>query len=213
MNRTWWLAIMAGMPLSSGLSAQVDGSNTEVSAAVLLRDYLIQSRYPEENRLLNAEDEALEKITLIPGDASHSADILGFSGDKLSSGSLLVAFTVNVRQPGTFSFRTYLQSDKGNPLVHTIVTRVLQPGKHHLTFLFYGKAIRDTGHSSHFTFSGIAGEKVPDATSGSGRLKMYQMPYQTQQYRLSDFTAKDWDSPQKRARIRELQQQIKSEKR
>ncbi len=210
--KPWLCALLASMPLHNAVFALVDGSNTEVPAAVQLRDYLIHSKYPEENRLLGANDEALDQIPLIPGDASPSAEILGFSDDRLSKGSLLVSFLVSVQQAGTFSFRTYLMSDTGKPLVHTILTRELKPGKHTLTFLFYGKAVRDARHSGHFTFSGLVGEKLPDATAGSGRLNFFRKPYRTKQYRHSDFTSQDWDSPQKRARIRELQQQIKAGK-
>lgn len=199
------------VPMCNALNSLVDGSNTEVSAEQRLRDYLSHSKYPEENRLLASEEQELEKIPLITGEAMDSATIVGFSGEKLEKNSLIVSFKVKIHHAGSFSFRTYLQSETGRPLIQAMLTRELGRGEQTLHFFFYGKAIRDAGNTGRFVLPGIVGEKLPDAAGHMGRLRYLPSAYRTKLYRSADFTEQDWDSKEKRAKILELKKQIKSE--
>ena len=193
-------------------AALVDGSNSEVSAEQRLRDYLRESKYPPENVSLSGDEPPLDKVPLVAGDATDTAEILAFAGERLSAGSLFVAFRVRVAKPGLFSFRTFLLSETGSPLFQAMVTRDLKAGEHTLEFLFYGKAVRDRGQSGRFILPGITGEKLPDAAERSGRLRFFAKPFSTAAYQLKDFTDRNWDSEEKRAKIRELQKEIKTSK-
>lgn len=190
----------------------VDGSNTEVSATQRLKDYLQQSKYPENNWLIKPDDFSLENTPTLPGDASAAAKIEAILTDKISRGSLVVSFKVAIKQPGSYSFRTYLQSDGAKNLVHAMATRKLAPGSHTVEFLFYGKAIRDCGYFGRYTVPGIVGEKLPDddASAASGKLHFLKAVYITKSYAREKFTDRDWDSKEKRAKIKALQAEIKA---
>ncbi len=91
-----------------------------------------------------------------------------------------------------------------------MVTRDLKAGEHTLEFLFYGNAIRDRWQPGRFLLPGITGEKLPDETGHSGRLRFFQKTFRTQPYQLKDFTDRNWDSEEKRAKIRELKREIEA---
>ncbi len=201
----------------SKVRAQVDGSGTEISASTRMQDYLQRSQYPETNRLLHAGDTSLFETPLLPGDARTSASILAFSGEKLQGQSLQIFFRVRVQQAGLYSFRTHLISDQYKPLLEVLLHQKLTPGEHTLYFFIYGKAIRDSGSAGPFDLPGIVGEKLPPdgvaENNQQGALLPLTKKYRTQKYRLSDFTSKAWDSPEKRATIRRLRLEIRDEQR
>jgi hypothetical protein len=197
--------------------AQIDGSGTEIPAATRLRDYLLRSRYPETNRLLQSDDLSLFEIPLISGDASPSAIITAFAGDKLHRGSLRIFFRVSVRQPGFYSFRTQLISEKGRPLIEALLNQRLKAGEHTLHFFVYGKALKDSGANGSFILPGIVGEKLPEGglpvAAQHGALSPFLSAYKTQVYRPKDFTDREWTSREKQATIKRLQREIQQEQR
>jgi len=210
----FFLAAIAVAP-SIRVTAQVDGSGTEIPAATRLKDYLQHSQYPETNRLLQSGDLSLFATPLVSGDASATASIMSFSGEKLSRGSLQILFRVKIQQAGFYSFRTQLTSEQGKPLVEALLHKTLKAGEHNLHFLIYGKAIRDCGATGPFLLPGIVGERLPADGSvengQQGALQPYRSVYKTQKYRADDFTDKEYTSPEKRAMIQRLKLEIKSE--
>ncbi len=195
--------------------AQVDGSGTEIPAAIRLKDYLKRSQYPETNRLLQSGEPSLFDIPLMPGDASAAASITAFAGEKLSRGSLQIQFRVKVQQAGFYSFRTQLLAEDKKPLVEALLHQRLKAGEHTLHFLIYGKAIRDCGAAGPFLLPGIVGEKLPADGSveagQQGALSPLRFAYKIRKYRSQDFTDKEWTSPEKQATIKRLQREIRQE--
>jgi len=211
------LAVALVNVLLPKLNAQVDGSGTEISATIRLRDYLLRSQYPETNRLLRAGEAGLFETPLVAGDASAAATISGFAGEALVQGSLQIAFRVAVRRPGFYTFRTHLVAEDGKPLIEALVHRQLKAGEQTLHFLIYGKAIRDAGNVQSYVLPGIVGEKTlgegVENMAEQGALTHFAGAYRTQRYRERDFTNKVWTSRETRATIERLQREIREEAR
>lgn len=207
------LVCVAGCLLTAVFAIGVDGSGTEVSAERRLRDFLAASIYPPENRVLDAGEAPLAEVPTVPGDAQGSAVISGFRGEQLNNGSLSVFFSVKVAVPGTYSFRTYLIDAQGVPRLQSLITQSLPAGERRLSFVFYGKAIRDKTSGGRFRLQGILGEKLPGTDGQQGRLAYFSSPYETRSYALREFTDKAWDSPDKRARVKSLKEEIQQERR
>lgn len=208
--RRWVVACVAlGSAIAVKTSAQVDGSNTEVSAARRLTDYLKQSELPPDNRVLAPDDLPLQQLPRIPGDASAAATINGFSGERLHRGSLEVAFRVHVHVRGSYSFRTQLFApDRCG--IEAMVNKKLSPGVHELRFRFFGRALRRCAPGS-YTLAGILGEKLPD-DGVMGALPYYAQVYTTKVYPHAAFSDVVYDSPEKRAKIRALEREMREEK-
>ena len=59
--------------LPTNIVPQVDGSHTEVSAAVRLKDYLQVAEFPPGIQVVRPGDAALADVPTIPGDARQAA--------------------------------------------------------------------------------------------------------------------------------------------
>jgi len=205
----WGLSIFA---MALKLSAQVDGSNTEVSAAIRLKDYLRTAELPPNLQVLNPGDTPLAALPTIPGDAKESAEIVRVVGENMRAGSLQIVALVRIHQPGSYSFRTDLIDSQGKGL-RTMVVKKLGKGARKIEFNFYGRAIRRHLSAGVFTVPGILGEKLPDDGGTAGKLTYYGVSYPTRPHHLSEFSDRVWDSPEKRAYIRALEREIAEERR
>lgn len=206
------MLILACVVMPAKVPAQVDGSETGVSAERLLSDYLNATIYPPENRVLSADEPPLDQLPRIPGDAAHDGRILRFGRDQLQNGSLLVGFSVKINTPGDYSFRTYLYTRDNRPCLATMTTKKLAAGEHDLNFYFYGKALRDKCGSGNFRLPGILGEKLPEIRGSSGALSFFGQGFSTRAYQTQQFTDQQWNSAEKAAKIRELRKQAAQEK-
>lgn len=198
--------------LPANLPAQVDGSNTEVSAAVRLKDYLQAAEFPPNLQVLRPGDATLAAVPTIPGDARQAAQIVRFLGEQVRSGSLEVIALVRVQVAGEYSFRTDLRDTDGNALRATVNVK-LSKGEQKVRFVFFGRAIRRNLRAGVFSLPGIVGEKLPDDGGSAGRLDYYANEYRTQPHHVTQFSDKVWDAPEKRARIRALEREIAEERR
>ena len=198
--------------LPANLPAQVDGSNTEVSAAVRLKDYLQAAELPPNLQVLRPGDAALAAVPTIPGDARQAAQVIRFLGEQVRAGSLEVVALVRVEVAGEYSFRTELKDMQGNTL-RVMLNAKLAPGDQKIKFVFFGRAIRRHLRAGIFSLPGIVGEKLPDDGGAPGRLQYYAGEYRTQPHHAAQFSDKAWDSPEKRARIRALEREIAEERR
>lgn len=208
------LTAMVGLYLSMPTTVvpQVDGSNTEVSAEIRLKDYLQAAEFPPEIQVVRPGDAALADLPTIPGDARSAAQILRFLGEQVRAGSLEVSALVQVKVAGEYSFRTDLMDMQGNTL-RVMVNAKLQKGEQKIKFVFFGRAIRRHLHAGVFSLPGIVGEKLPDDTGAAGRLQYFAEEFRTQPHHAAQFSDKVWDAPAKRARIRALKREIADERR
>jgi hypothetical protein len=193
-------------------SAQIDGSNTEVSAAQRLKDYLQSAEFPPNLQVLRPGDAALAVVPTIPGDARHAAEIVRFLGEQVRAGSLEVTALVRVHVPGEYSFRTDLRDTEGNAL-RVMVNARLKQGEQKIKFVFFGRAIRRHLRAGVFSLPGIVGEKLPDDGGIAGRLAYFAQEFHTQPHHATQFSDKVWDAPEKRARMRELERELVEERR
>jgi hypothetical protein len=193
-------------------SAQIDGSNTEVSAAQRLKDYLQSAEFPPNLQVLRPGDAALAVVPTIPGDARHAAEIVRFLGEQVRAGSLEVTALVRVHVPGEYSFRTDLRDTEGNAL-RVMVNARLKQGEQKIKFVFLGRAIRRHLRAGVFSLPGIVGEKLPDDGGIAGRLAYFAQEFHTQPHHATQFSDKVWDAPEKRARMRELERELAEERR
>jgi hypothetical protein len=206
------LLVVAIVSLNKPGSAQIDGSNTEVSAAQRLKDYLQAAEFPPNLQVLRAGDTALSQLPTIPGDARHAAEIVRFLGEQVRAGSLEVTALVRVHVAGEYSFRTDLRDTEGNAL-RVMVNAKLNKGEQKVRFVFFGRAIRRHLRAGVFSLPGIVGEKLPDDGGSAGRLEYYANEYRTQPHHATQFSDKVWDAPEKKARIRALEREIAEERR
>ena len=198
--------------LPTNVVPQVDGSNTEVSAEVRLKDYLQAAEFPPGIQVVRPGDAALADVPTIHGDARQAAQIVRFLGEQVRAGSLEVVALVRVNVAGDYSFRTDLKDMQGNAL-RVIVNARLNVGEQKIKFVFFGRAIRRNLHAGVFSLPGIVGEKLPDDGGAAGRLQYYAGEFRTQPHHSAQFSDKAWDSPAKRKRIRALEREIADERR
>ena len=207
----------------------IDGSDTEVSAAQRLEDYLSDSRYPVNSRPAREDTPArLNAWPGLPAASSDGARILDYAGEELKDGSLYLDVEVEVIEAGRYSFFTILRNAGGGPpLVVSMLTRDLPAGASRVRFEFYGLILREAAGESvaplQYEVPGVGGERIPNdreleelvagqrSESPGGRLALLEKKYTTSAYRPQGFTQKIWDAPEKRARIAELEAEVRAE--
>lgn len=159
------------------------------------------------------------------------ARFTGQFSESLSDGSLIISAGIDVLQECRFSLQANLFSLENNEPTHWVaVEKILKPGRQTVDFLFYGKIFRDFGHEGKFELRDVRGtcENMPFPAGWLGdpaRLKdienapakeeppLLYIPYTpakyaTRPYRLDEFTDKEWTSPEKERRLRELEEQV-----
>ena len=219
-------------PGGSSVNGGIDGANTEVSAAQRLADYRELSRYPDHSRPAHAEVPArLADWPGLPERTLDDAKILDYAGEEsLRAGSLFVKFRVAVSEAGRYSFTSVLYPEQGTaPLLVSTLTRDLPAGQHTLEFEYFGLILReslqaaDAAAPQSFQIRGILGERLPTdaeleelvsgarAESPEGRLVIFEKKHTTRSYRAEQFRADEWDAPEKRARIAELEAEVRAE--
>lgn len=154
--------------------------------------------------------------------------------ERLENGSLVIDTVVEVKRECKFIFQANLYDMKGNPTHWVTTNTVLEPGFRTVSFVFFGKIFHDSGSEGRFTLRELRGtcENLPfpaswignpakvDAIANAAPLEepvMYYMPYTSRsyttqrEYRLKDFSNAAWSSPEKEARIREMEESAKHE--
>ncbi len=207
----------------------IDGSDTEVSAAQRLEDYLSDSRYPVNSR--PAREDTPTRLSEWPGlppAKNDGARILDYAGEELKDGSLYLDVQVEVSEAGRYSFFTILRNaGGGRPLAVSMLTRDLPAGASRVRFEFYGlilrEAAREDAAPSQYEVPGVGGERIPNdreleelvagqrSEPPAGRLALFEKVHTTSAYRPQDFTREIWDAPEKRARIAELEAEVRAE--
>ena len=154
--------------------------------------------------------------------------------ERLDNGSLVIDTVVDVKRECKFVFQANLYDYRGNPTHWVTVNTVLEPGMRTISFVFFGKIFHDNGFEGKFTMHELRGtcenlpfpahwigdpnkvDAIANATPVEEPLLLY-MPYTTKQYttqreyRLKDFSNAEWNSPEKEARIREMEELARNE--
>ncbi|MBI3394580.1 MAG: hypothetical protein HY042_01975 [Spirochaetia bacterium] len=154
--------------------------------------------------------------------------------DDVENGSLVVNVEVNVSQPGRYRIYANLKGKDGY-LGTAKNELKLAAGSHMVPLLFFGKLFRDREIDGPYTVTGLRGYRDTffmdmDALQGSPEQadayikKMYTAveggqvsdpdkqvipnwneDYTTKEYKSTQFSEKEWDSPEKRTRMQSLE--------
>jgi len=146
--------------------------------------------------------------------------------EKLVEGSLVVSVEVNALKPGSYTLEANLM--KGEvPVGYARQDAELPIGKSWVDLLYYGKVIRDREQAGPFELAGLRGALSTDviqpamlsrspaeveaflASIRSEHPNRMLIPYldsayKTSAYSLSDFTSREYDSPEKQQRMDDL---------
>ena len=168
------------------------------------------------------------------------AEFTGESRDRIDNGSLIVSAEINVRVPGYYELTANLFGADDEPVAINRVKVDLKQGRQFVDFLFFGKVLRDRDVSGPYVVSGLRGERknlpvLPTELAGKTPAEMERlmqaslerpaasqpnrevMPasdkkLKTGAYRLSEFSDGEYDSPEKRERLRLYEEQVREAK-
>jgi hypothetical protein len=148
--------------------------------------------------------------------------------ERLEDGSLVIDHVVDVKMECRFQFQANLFSVTEDAPTHwATLNKVLSPGRHTISYLFFGKIFRDGGFEGKFRMQNIRAtcENLPFPASWLGDpskvdqilnvepkkepLLLYvpfsALSYTTQQsYSLTSFSDKEWESEEKNRHLEEL---------
>lgn len=195
---------------------------TAVDPRIRLSDYLKHSEYPETSRPANSDSRDLAEMRPARG-KSESARIENWGKPFLKDGSLQIPFTVDVKETGRYAFSTVVDRPGRGKFAVLSCDAELLPGRRTLFFVLFGKIIRDADYAAPLLIPGIAGERIATQADvdqalqngkapPEGRLVLFESKLEIAGYSVSDFSPAVWDSPEKRARIRELEEEISAMK-
>jgi hypothetical protein len=154
--------------------------------------------------------------------------------ERLENGSLVIDAFLDVKRECKFVLQANLHSARGEPTHWATVNTVLEPGVHAVPFVFFGKIFHDMGVDGRFTLRDLRGtcENLPfparwlndparmDAVVNAKPLEeplLYYIPYTSltyttkREYSFKDFSRAEWSSPDKEARLRELEEAARNE--
>lgn len=208
------------------MGPDMDMSDVAVSAEQRLKDYRELSRYPDQSRPAGPETPELEDWPGMDKTRKDSARFSGWDGEEFRDGSLIVFVKLDVKEAGRYSFTTVLEeASSSRKLAVSTVTRDLPAGKVRVALEFYGLILREAGSGGPFLLKGLLGERllndadVEKLTTGrlgenpEGVLAPLASEYRTRAYPVDGFTAREYDSPEKRRRIEELEREVRDEAR
>lgn len=206
--------------LSCDPPANSSADDTAVDPSIRLADYLKYSQFPESSRPAGMDSPDLEELRPARG-KSEGAAVAGWGEPRIEKGSLVIPFVVEVRQAGRFAFSTVVERPGQGKFAVLTHDADLTAGRHTLSFLLFGKIIRDADYASPLLIRGIAGERTPtdaelDAASRAvtappeGRLPLFKENLKISGFAVSSFSRAEWDSPEKQRRISELRAEIEA---
>lgn len=149
--------------------------------------------------------------------------------ERLVDGSLIIDATLDVKRECRFNLQANLYSlDEDEPTHWVSQNKVLEPGRHVISFLFFGKIFRDGGYSGKFQLRDLRGtcENMPFPAKWIGdpskmaqitntppleEPPLYYIPFNdykftTRSYNTEEFSNAEHTSPEKAKRLQELEE-------
>jgi len=149
--------------------------------------------------------------------------------ERLVDGSLVIDATLDVRKECRYSLQANLYSlDEDEPTHWVTINKVLEPGRHVVSFNFFGKIFKDGGYSGKFQLRDVRGtcENMPFPakwltdpsklnqianTPALNEPPILYIPYNdyrftTRPYNSDEFSAAEYTSPEKARRLQELEE-------
>jgi hypothetical protein len=141
-------------------------------------------------------------------------EVLGVAGDRIRDGSLEVTLDVLVRRPGPVLLQTTLFDASGRrPIaIYDAYHRDLRVGRQSVWITFFGRAIARSGEDGPYrvgAFHGIAKNEA-DLADELAWGEPLDRSFATHAYSARDFSAAEWDAPEKRDKIRQYEEFLTS---
>lgn len=157
------------------------------------------------------------------------AQFTGQFHERLENGSLVIDAYLDVKRECKFILQANLYTQRGEPTHWVTVNTVLEPGLRAASFVFFGKIFHDMGADGRFVLRDLRGtcENLPfparylndptktDAVVNAKPLEeplLFYIPYTSlsyttqKEYTFKDFSNAEWSSPEKDARLRQLEE-------
>ncbi len=126
--------------------------------------------------------------------------------DELAAGSLRVTVDCEVFEPGLYTFEANLVSaDDSLPIGYVDQSLPLAAGRQKVALVFFGRVLHDVGASGPYLVRDLRGfERFLDG-SQANLWWAYAPTHRTRAYDVNDFSAAEWDAPEKQDKIRRLE--------
>ena len=113
---------------------------------------------------------------------------------------------VDVEQAGLYLIDANLYTKDGDPLASSRFKEPLDEGRQTVALRFFGKILHDAARDGPYTVGELRGAlAAPEHTPAQVLMPPYPGEITTAAYRAADFSAAEWDAPEKRERLRRLQ--------
>ncbi|MCA9539677.1 MAG: hypothetical protein KC620_12360, partial [Myxococcales bacterium] len=139
-----------------------------------------------------------------PG-AAAPARFTGRFTDAIEAGSLVIHAGLEVREQGFYLIDANLYDAAGEPVAWTRFKGALEPGETEVPLRFFGKIFTDANAEGPFALGELRGGRAaPDEAPALRAMAPFAGAHQTPPWRADDFSAAEWDAPEKRDRLRRL---------
>ncbi|MBN2725353.1 MAG: hypothetical protein JXR95_14915 [Deltaproteobacteria bacterium] len=139
------------------------------------------------------------------------AEFTGNMRDEIVDGSLKLTAGLNVRKAGKYILTALLyDSDGKNPIAYSNIAVQLGEGETQAEFIFYGIVFRDLAIAGPYKITKLSGYLSGVSAFGKGPLlKDWTGSFQTQPYKLDEFTNLPFTDPVTQSTINAYEKQIK----
>lgn len=144
---------------------------------------------------------------------SAAGEFTGRFTEAVEDGSLVIYPEVRITKAGFFIFDANLFTENGEPVCHSRFKGELKPGLQQIRLEAFGKVLHDSDASGTFVLRDLRGYRVLNHSESPGTtvdknlvFPDAELRFDTRSYDLSVFSNREWDSPQKQARIRLLEE-------
>jgi hypothetical protein len=125
--------------------------------------------------------------------------------DAVVDGSLVAALDVEVFERGLYTFEANLVTADGDPVAYVDQSVSLDAGRQRVPLAFFGKVLRDRGLSGPYVVRDLRGfERFLDGAEANLWWQDART-HKTRPYAVTDFSAAEWDAPEKREKIRRME--------
>lgn len=129
----------------------------------------------------------------------------GVSAEKLSPDGLDIDVDVQVTEPGQYFVQGCIFDAKGEPIGFAVARPQLVAGRGSVPLVFFGLLFHDANVAGPYVFKTLTGNRMPaPGEADHADMDPWVGSYRTQAYAVSDFSNKEYESPQKDAKIQAL---------
>jgi hypothetical protein len=130
------------------------------------------------------------------------AKFTGVVHDAIEGGSLAFHIGIEVYRAGRYSLMARVYDADGKPAVLLTDLEELSPETREVVMVAFGKALLDQGLRSPFVLRDLEGFLfVAEKDTDRAVMAVWPGPYTTAEFPMTQLSDKEWDSPQRSARI------------